>query len=104
MKPAYKALIQKALRLGFSVSVWDGEEWQVKRSHSIRAIDDAIKSVDMAKLRFRNPAGEIVGTALVAAYGFEPDETVIDDSQSPWMTEPEPPIRPFIGQQPLTLD
>jgi len=28
---AYKTLVTKALAKGFTVSVWDGEEWQVKR-------------------------------------------------------------------------
>jgi hypothetical protein len=85
MKTAYIDLIKYALRSGHTVSVWDGEEWQVKRSTSLRAITEAVKSVEEATLRIRDTAGFIVGAALVAAYGLEPDETVMDHSGSDFM-------------------
>jgi hypothetical protein len=87
MKTAYIQLIQAALNHGFTVSVWDGEEWQVKRSTDRAAIVDAVKSVEEATLRFRNAAGEVTGTALVAAYGLAPDETVIDYTTHAWIDE-----------------
>lgn len=85
MKTAYIQLIKHALRNNCTVSVWDGEEWQVKRSTSLRAIVDAVKSVDEASLRIRDASGAVVAAALVAAYGLAPDETVIDHSANEWM-------------------
>jgi hypothetical protein len=84
MKTAYLNLVKQALNLGYTVSVWDGEEWQVKRSNSIKAISEAVKSVDEAQLRFRD-GEKIVGWAQVSVYGLEPDETVIDHSAQPWL-------------------
>jgi hypothetical protein len=84
---AYRNLIATALKLNFTCSVWDGEEWQVKKSAKLAECVDAVKSVDEAQLRFRNSTGEIVGWALVSAYGLEPDETVIDFSGQEWIQE-----------------
>ena len=48
MQTAYLNLVKHAIGLGYTVSVWDGEEWQVKRSTSLKAISEAVKSVDEA--------------------------------------------------------
>jgi len=77
---AYEHLIDYALDFGFTVSVWDGEEWQVKRSRDRAAIIEAVESVEEAKLRIRDLADEIVGSALVSAFGLADDETVVDHS------------------------
>ena len=73
MKTAYIELVKKALYLGYTVSVWDGEEWQVKRSNLYKAIVDAIESVEQAQVRFRNCAGEITGWALIIPFGVDPE-------------------------------
>ena len=39
----YKTLVRNVLAKGASISVWDGEEWQVKRSVSSKAIIEAIE-------------------------------------------------------------
>jgi hypothetical protein len=75
---AFEHLIDYTLDFGFTISVWDGEEWQVKRSHDRAAIIEAVESVEEAKLRIRDLAGEIVGSALVSAFGLEDDETMMD--------------------------
>ena len=80
MKNAYIQLIKAAINSGFTVSVWDGEEWQVKRSTKEGEIIDAVKSVEEANLKFRDADGNNQGFALVSAFGLEPDETVIDCS------------------------
>jgi hypothetical protein len=81
MKLAYRELIVKALAQNFTISVWDGEEWQVKRSTKLNEIVDAVKSVDEVRLHIRN--GDItVGNAHCSAYGLAPDETIIDCSTS----------------------
>ena len=74
---AYRTLVKNALAKGYTVSVFDGEEWPVKRNSKFEEICDAIKSVEEAQLRIYN-AEERIGWALVSAYGLEPDETVID--------------------------
>jgi len=83
---AYKHLIKHALSLNCTVSVWDGEEWQVKRSTSYKAIVEAVESVDEASIRIRQ-LDAVIGGALVSAYGLEDEETVIDYSESSFMLE-----------------
>jgi len=75
---AYKHLIKHALKAGHTVSVWDGEEWQVKRSTKYQQIVDAVESVEEASLKIRDSEGNYMGWALVSAYGLEDDETVMD--------------------------
>ncbi len=75
---AYEHLIDYTLDFGFTISVWDGEEWQVKRSRDRAAIIEAVESVEEAKLRIRDLAGEIVGTAWVSAFGLADEETMMD--------------------------
>lgn len=86
MKNACRELIRVGLSNGYTCSVWDGEEWQVKRSRSLSACIAAVRSVDEAELRFRDSAGDVVGWALVSdANDLEPEETVIDHSCREWM-------------------
>jgi len=82
---AYKDLVKFALKHGCTVSVWDGEEWQLKRSIGYKAIVEAIESVEEAEIRIRNTDDEIVGWAKVSAYGLDDDETVIDHSVNEFM-------------------
>jgi hypothetical protein len=83
---AYKHLIQHCLSMGCTVSVWDGEEWQVKRSTGYKAIIDAIESVEEAQLRIRQKDA-VIGWALVSAFGLEDDETVVDHTCTSFMDE-----------------
>jgi hypothetical protein len=83
---AYKHLIKHALSMGCTVSVWDGEEWQVKRCTGYQDIIDAIESVEEAQLRFRQKEA-IIGWALVSAFGLEDDETVVDYTCTSFMEE-----------------
>ena len=45
---AYKDLVKYALKNNDTVSVYDGEEWAVRRSVSFQEIVDAIESVEEA--------------------------------------------------------
>ena len=83
---AYKHLIKHALSMGCTVSVWDGEEWQVRRSNCYSFIVDAIESVEEAQLRIRQKDA-IIGWALVSAFGLEDDETVVDHTCTSFMDE-----------------
>lgn len=82
---AYKHLIKHALAAGCTVSVWDGEEWQEKRSTSYKAIVDAVESVEEAALRIRDASDGVVASVTVSAYGLADDETVIDHTVCPFM-------------------
>ena len=74
---AHLKLVKNALAKDLSVSVFDSEEWQVKRSTSYKAIKNAIESVDISQLRLRDKSGEIVGWALIVLDN-EDDCTVSD--------------------------
>jgi hypothetical protein len=87
MKTAYLVLIKNALAKGLTVSVWDGEEWQVKRSSGYQVIKDAIESVEVAELRLRDQEGNVVGWAMIIPFGVEPDETVADYTANELMEE-----------------
>ena len=86
MTKAYLSLINKALAHDLFVSVFDGEEWQIKKSTSYKAIKEAIESVEMAELRIRNQVGDIVGWAMIIP-DLAPDETVADHTHNPLMCE-----------------
>jgi len=86
MRKAYLDLINNALAKDLTISVWDSEEWQVKRATSYKAIKDAIESVDVSELRLRNKAGDIVGWAMIVL-DCEPECTVADHTYNPLMCE-----------------
>jgi len=81
---AYKYLVKAALADGHTVSVFDGEEWPVKRSTDYKAIIEAIESVEEAQLRIRS-GDQVIGWALIIPFGLEDDETVADHSDNAYM-------------------
>lgn len=44
-----------------SVSLWDGEEWAVKRTTDYSRIKAVIGATEESLLRFRSPDGEVLG-------------------------------------------
>lgn len=85
---AYKHLIKHALKAGHTVSVYDGEVWEVKRSTSYKAIVECVESVEEAALRIRDKEGAIVTSSVtVSAFGLADDETVVDYVVTPFMDE-----------------
>lgn len=83
---AYKHLIKHALAAGHTVSVYDGEVWEVKRSISYKAIVDCVESVEEAALRIRDKKNAIVVSSVtVSAFGLADDETVVDYTVTPFM-------------------
>ena len=83
---AYKHLVKFAIAQNHTVSVWDGEEWQVSKSISYKAIIGAIESVEEAQIRIVCPLiNKEVGWALVIPFGMEEEETVADYSITPLM-------------------
>jgi hypothetical protein len=82
---AYKHLVKFALKHGYTVSVYDGEVWEVKRSTAYKTIIDCIESVEIASLRIRDTDGNIIGWASVIPFGLEDDETVSDHTITAFM-------------------
>lgn len=72
------SLVKYAIEQGAVVSVYDMEEWQVKRSTDVKAIRAAIDSVDDCELVFRDAEGEQIAWAYIVSYGNSPDELVSD--------------------------
>lgn len=56
------ALVSAALERGFTVSVFDCEEWTVKRSTNKAEIVDALFTTDDDTIRLHTPEGERVGS------------------------------------------
>jgi hypothetical protein len=84
---AYRSLVKYALAKDMTVSVWDGEEWQLKRSTGFKAIIEAIESVEVAELRIRDINGSVVAWAQIIPFGLEDDETVSDYTDNAFMNE-----------------
>jgi hypothetical protein len=77
-------MIEAVLADGYSVSVWDGEEWAVKKSQSYKAIMDAIESVDVAQIRIRDKEGIAVGWAMIIN-GLDGEEAIADFTDNAYM-------------------
>jgi hypothetical protein len=85
---AYKHLIKHAINdKGYTVSIWDGEDWQVKRSTKENDIYAAIDSVDESQIRFRDMHGKVMGWALVIDYENEPECSIADHSDNEWINQ-----------------
>jgi hypothetical protein len=84
---AYKHLVKYSLAAGHTVSVFDGEEWAVKKSTAYQTIISDIESVEEAEIVITDSEGRRIGWALVSAYGLADDETVIDFGLNDYMTE-----------------
>lgn len=81
MRPAEQkivgALIKKALALGYVVSVYDGEEWALKKSSDYEKITAEIAATDETQLIFREAVGGTKIGWLMLVHGN--DEDVICD-------------------------
>jgi hypothetical protein len=85
---AYKHLVKFALAQGYVISVWDGEEWQIKRSNKFKEIIDAIESVEEAELKIRSAdLDDLITWVRVSAFGLADDETVVDYYDNKFMQE-----------------
>jgi hypothetical protein len=83
---AYKSLVKFALNNNAKVSVWDGEEWAVKKSSKYTDIINAIESVEVAEIRIRDTEENVIGWAQIIPFGMEDDETVADYSITEFMS------------------
>lgn len=77
-RKVFKKVVESALRLGYIVSLYDGEEYTVKRSSDKAAILAAGQTTDMDRLYFRVAAtGEQVGYVMFI-YGNQASEVMAD--------------------------
>jgi hypothetical protein len=61
-------IVDRALAAGYTISVYDGGEWALKRSSNRADIVAAMYSTDSDTLRFRLPNGKPVGSIMLV-YG-----------------------------------
>jgi hypothetical protein len=85
MKRSDYHLVEYALAHGHTLSVWDGEEWQVRRSSNYEAIAGAIDSVEESWLLIRDSNGNELGSAHTIPFNGEPCEYVADHSYNEYM-------------------
>lgn len=78
-KQIVSRIVKDALALNCTVSVYDGEEWALKRSTKYTEVMGAIMSTDMDTLRFRNQDGDIVGSVFLV-YGNDGYDVINDYS------------------------
>jgi hypothetical protein len=58
-------LVRAALAKGYTICVYEGEDYALKRSKKEREIEAALGSTDSDTLILRNEAGERVGSVLL---------------------------------------
>lgn len=76
-KAVVRAAVRNAIKLGFTVSLYDGEEWAVKRSNSEREVMAEIYATDLETLAFRTRDGKLIGN-LYLVYGNSAGEVMSD--------------------------
>jgi len=81
-KRSATALVSAALAMGYSMSVYDGEEWALRRSTDQRAILAELGATDVDWLHFHKPDGTQAGAAMLV-YGNGPGELVADYTANP---------------------
>ncbi len=79
-------IVGRALAKGYTVSVYDGEEFPVKRSTNRAVIRDALASTDEDILVIRESDGTRVGNILLV-WGNSPEEVAADYSDFPAIRE-----------------
>jgi hypothetical protein len=82
---AVRKLVKIGLAKGYTVSVYDGEEWTVLRSTKITDIMGALMTTDEDVIKFRNDAGQ--GCLFYLVYGNSPDEVINDHTDNVFANE-----------------
>ena len=68
-KQIAERIVDKALAAGYTISVYDGEEWPLKRSINRPDILAAMYSTDSDVLRFRWPESSHAVGSIMLVYG-----------------------------------
>lgn len=77
---AVRKLIRVALAQDWTVSVNDGEEWTVKKSSDFNEIIAALATTGGDTLRFRDAAGNSLGSMWLVYQNGPADEVICDYS------------------------
>lgn len=98
-KSVIRAAVSNGIKLGYTVSVYDGEAWAVRNSASVVEVVDAIQSTDADSIKFNKMGADgkrvSVGT-IYAVYGNSAGEVLADWTDSP---EFETILAPAIRRQ-----
>jgi len=90
-------IVANAIKLGYVVSVYDGEEYTVKRSSDKAVIMAALYTTDMDRLVIRDKAGEHIGTVALV-YGNSASEVMSDWHDSEVMNKVLEPAKKFCDE------
>ena len=80
MKTAYIQLIRHMAIMGYTMAVYSEDEKIEGFTTNTKDIIKAVKDVEVALVVFSNLYTGTKASALVGAYGLQPDETIIDCS------------------------
>ena len=81
-------LVDTILAQGHSISVYDSEEWTVKRSTDRAAILDALATTDMDRIRVRDSGGNPLGSFdLIWGNDSDGTELIADHSDNEFCRE-----------------
>ena len=80
-----KSLVKHAISLGYTVNVFDTEEWSLMGSTKVNEIMAEIDGVGEAELVFIGNDGGQVGWAYVIDHGGDGSENVSDYTVKPWL-------------------
>lgn len=72
-----RKLVRAALKRGWLVSVYDSEEWAIKKSSNFTKIMDAANNTDEDTFVFRDTDGNKLGQVYLV-YGNGPEDIVCD--------------------------
>jgi hypothetical protein len=75
-------LVKEALKRGYTVSVYDSEEWTVNKSTNENEIREALFTTDMDTLKLRHADGSNIGNILLV-YGNDGPDVVSDYHTAP---------------------
>lgn len=72
-----KRVVRSAIAAGYTVSLWDGGEYTVKRSRKLSEVVGAMFTVDEESLEIRNVEGGLIGTVWMV-YGNDGFDAIND--------------------------
>lgn len=80
MKTAYIQLVRAMAIQGYTMAVYSEGETIQSNTTNTKDIINAVKDVEQALIMFTNTYTGQKASALVSAFGLEPNETIIDCS------------------------
>jgi hypothetical protein len=87
-------LMKEAIKQGYSVSVFDGEEYAVEQSTDIELLKKEIMATDTDSIELYHANGTMFGSVL-AVYGNDGYDVMADSSNSPAFNEFLKPIEEY---------